>query len=56
MPHRYSAIANLVYFKIIKGILLIPVALFLSKLDIILRLCFLVQGDIRNESTQGLVK
>ena len=34
---------------------MIPVALLLSKLDIIFRIFFLVQRDIGNKFTQGLV-
>ena len=56
MLHRCSAIGSLANFEIFKGIILIPVALFLSKLDIISRTSFLVQGDIRDESTQGLAR
>ena len=56
MLRRCSKIGSLVNFDIFKGILLIPLALLLSKLDIISRIYFLVQGDIRNESTQGLVR
>ena len=44
MLRRCSAIGSLAYFKIFKGILLIPVALLLSKLDIISRISFFMQG------------
>ena len=56
MLNRRSAIGSLANFKIFKGTLLIPVALLLSKLDIISRISFLVKEDFRNESTQGLVR
>ena len=56
MLHRSSVIGFLANFKNFKGIVLILVAFLLSKLDIISIISFLVQGDIRNESTQGLVR
>ena len=56
MLHRSLAIGSLTDFKLFKGTLLSPAALLLSKLDRISRNSFLVQGDIRNESTQGLVR
>ena len=56
MIHRSLAIGSLTDFKLFKGTLLSPAALLLSKLDRISRNSFLVQGDIRNESTQGLVR
>ena len=55
MLHRCSEIGYLANFSFFKRMLLIPVASPLSKLNIISRISFLVQGDIRNESTQGLV-
>ena len=39
-----------------KGILSFYVALLLSKIDIISRISFLFQEDIRNEPTQVLVR
>ena len=56
MLHRSLAIGSLTDFKLFKGTVLSPAALLLSKLDRISRNSFLVQGDIRNESTQGLVR
>ena len=55
MLHRCPAIGSFANFEIFKGMLLIPLALLLSKLDLS-RIYFLVQGDIRNESTRGLVR
>ena len=51
MLHRSSEIGSLAYCKILKEILSILVALLLSKINIISRISFLMQGDIRNEST-----
>ena len=56
MLHRCSAIGILADFKFFKGILLFPVAFLLSKLGIISSIYFLVHEDIRNESTQRLVR
>ena len=52
MLRRCSAIGFLADIKICKGILLIHVTLLLSKLDIVLRISCLMQGDIRNECTR----
>ena len=57
MKHWCSAICFLANFNIFMGMLFIPVALLLlSRLDIISRISFLVQRDIRNDSLQGSVK
>ena len=55
MLHRCLAISSFANFEIFKGMLLIPMALVLPKLDAS-RVYFLVEGDITNESTQGLVR
>ena len=46
--HRCLAIGSLANFEMIKGMLLVHVALLFPKLDIISRIYFLVQGDIKN--------
>ena len=56
MKHRCSAICSLANFNIFMGMLFIPIALVSSRLDIISRISFLVQGDIRNDSLLGSVK
>ena len=56
MKHRCSAICSLANFNIFMGMLFIPIALLLSRLDIVSRISFSVQGDIRNDSLQGSVK
>ena len=57
MKYWCSAICFLANFNIFMGMLFIPVALLLlSRLDIISRISFLVQRDIRNDSLQGSVK
>ena len=56
MKHRCSAIRSLANFNIFVGVLFILIALLFSKRDIISRISFLVQGDIKNGSLQGLVK
>ena len=48
MLHRCLAIGSLANFEMFKGMLLIHVALLLSKLDTISRIHFLAPGDIKN--------
>ena len=48
MLHRCLAIGFLANFEMFKGMLLIHVALLLSKLDTISRIHFLAPGDIKN--------
>ena len=56
MKHRSSVICSLANFNIFMRTLFIPVALLLSRLDIISRMSFLVKGDIRNNSSLDSVK
>ena len=56
MKHSCLAICSLANSNIFMEMLFIPVALLPSRLDIISRSSFLVQGDIRNDSLQDLVK
>ena len=56
MKHRFSAIRSLANFNIFKGTMFIPITLFLQRLDIISRISFLVQRNIRNDSLLGSVK
>ena len=56
MKHMCSAICFLVVFNIFIGMLFIHITLLQSRLDIISKISFLVQGDIRNDSLQGSVK
>ena len=49
MNHWCSEICFLTSLNIFMGMLFIPVALLLSGLDIISRISFLAQGDIRND-------
>ena len=51
MKHRSSVICSLANFNIFMRTLFIPVALLLSRLDIISRMSFSVKGDIRNNSS-----
>lgn len=48
MLNSCLAIGSLANFEMIKGMLLVHVALLFPKLDIISRIYFLVQGDIKN--------
>ena len=52
MKHRCSVFFSLANINISIGILFPPVALLLSRFDIISRISFLVQGDIGNDSLQ----
>ena len=56
MKHECSAVCSLAYFNIFMGMLFIPDALLLWRVDIISQFSFLVQGDIGNDSSLGSVK
>ena len=56
MKRRCSAICSLANFNIFIEMLLIPVALLLSRFDIISKIFVLAQVDIRNDSSYGSVK
>ena len=56
MKHRCSSICSLANFNIVMGMLFITTALLYLRLDIISRISFLVQGDIRIDFLQGSVK
>ena len=56
IKHRSSAVCSFASFNIFMGMLFIPIALLKSRLDIISSISILVQGDIRNDYLQGLIK